>query len=57
MTQLVYEVILNNLKNLPITLQLIVKSDFFTSSNWTFAEKTNTKFSIDSPLKNRISFI
>lgn len=57
MTQLVYEVILIYLKNLPITLQLIVKSDFFTSSNWTFAEKTNTKFSIDSPLKNGISFI
>lgn len=57
MTQLVNEVILIHLKNLPITLQLIVKSDFFTSSNWAFAEKTDTKFSIDSPLKNGISFI
>jgi hypothetical protein len=36
---------------IPISLKLVVKCNFFTNSNISFAEETNTQLSIDRPLE------
>jgi len=38
---------------IPISLELVVKSNFFTNSNISFAEETNSQLSIDCPLDRR----
>jgi hypothetical protein len=40
--------------HIPISLKLVVKSNFFTNGNVSFAEETNSQLSVDCPLEKRM---